>query len=131
MKLEDLLGKYLVSWPSGAEYLWQGSSGMVYDELSNDKFYTKERAEDWSDAKVTMDQYIAARDRLAVSSLKEMANKEAKKTSIEKSMWLEIAKDQFHIMTKDKEYREMTHEQLAEFAFDAADAFCAEMNKRI
>lgn len=128
MKLEDLLGKYLVSWPSGAEYLWQGSSGMVYDELSNDKFYPKDRAEDWSDAKVNMDQYIAARDRLAVSSLKEMANDLYKTPVIDKSMWLDIAKNEFGKMSEA--FPELTHCQRAEFAFDAADAFINEMEKR-
>lgn len=81
-KLADLLGKYLVEWPDGADACVQdedkevkfmvgtnakmGSSGAVWlrkkPKSINLNIHLRELAGDWHSSIVTKSQYLAARD---------------------------------------------------------------------
>lgn len=74
-KLDELLGKYLPEWPEGAEYLWQGLGGYIYDNEERQLFLIKEFASDAEFATVTKSKYLAARDRIATNA---QATKEAR-----------------------------------------------------
>lgn len=139
MKLEDLLAKYLIEWPDGAEYARQDADKEVCFRGCSTlhDFFLSEMADDASivervgTKRVYKHEYLAARDRLHAATVKDLPNKTVKNPELDKSVWLDVAKDQFNIITKSKTCREtLSFAQAAEFAFDAADAFCAEMEKR-
>ena len=147
-KLVDLLAKYLVEWPYGAndamqnpkkashEYIrvyFYGSCGEDFD------FDLNELAEDASHACVTKSQYLAARDRLHADTMKEMIKVggtfEVQEFDADQALWDKVASLRYgkHMDDYYESGYSMDESRSlgAQLAFDDADAFMAERAKRL
>ena len=146
-KLVDLLAKYLVDWPYGAndamqnpkkashEYMrvyFYGSCGRDFD------FDLNELAEDASHTCVTKSQYLAARDRMHVETVKGMyvsGTLEAHEFDADQALWDRVASLRYgkHMDDYYESGYSMDESRSlgAQLAFDDADAFMAERAKRL
>lgn len=146
--LVDLLAKYLVEWPEGAEYARQDYDKEIcfLGECSIDKdFFISEMSEDVvfdgavGTTKVYMKDWLAARDRLhaeIVQDIKVGGTLEAQEFDTDQALWDKVAVAAIGGLTASDifynscmfQYRP---DNAAEFASGIADAFMAERAKRL
>ena len=87
--LVDLLAKYLVEWPDGANYIEQGLSGALYSQSDSPVGFIKELSED--SIRVTYNQYLAARDRMhaeIVQDIKVGGTLEVQEFDTDQALWI-------------------------------------------
>ena len=136
-KLVDLLAKYLVEWPDGANYIEQGLSGALYSQSNSPVGFIKELSED--SIRVTYNQYLAARDRMRaeiVQDIKVGGTLEVQEFDTDQALWDKVAVAAIGGLTASDifynscmfQYRP---DNAAEFASGIADAFMAERAKRL
>lgn len=147
-KLVDLLAKYLVEWPDGAEYARQDYDKEIcfHGECSIDKdFFISEMSEDVvfygaiGTTKVYMEDWLAARDRLHADTMKEMINVggtlDAQEFDTDHALWDKVASLRYgkHMDDYYESGYSMDESRSlgAQLAFDDADAFMAERAKRL
>lgn len=146
-KLVDLLAKYLVEWPDGAEYARQDYDKEIcfLGECSIDKdFFISEMAEDVvlygavGTTKVYMKDWLAARDRLHAETVKDM--REPTNADTDQALWDKVASNAIPSFlqtseewTSDEETSEpmKSWSDIAKGAAQLADAFMAERAKRL
>ena len=90
--LVDLLAKYLVEWPDGANYIEQGLSGALYSQSDSPVGFIKELSED--SIRVTYNQYLAARDRMhaeIVQDIKVGGTLEVQEFDTDQALWDRVA----------------------------------------
>ena len=90
--LVDLLAKYLVEWPDGANYIEQGLSGALYSQSESQVGFIKELSED--SIRVTCNQYLAARDRMhaeIVQDIKVGGTLEVQEFDTDQALWDRVA----------------------------------------
>lgn len=133
-KLVDLLAKYLVEWPDGAEYARQDYDKEICfrGECSIDKdFFISEMAEDVvldgavGTTKVYMKDWLSARDRLHAETVKDM--REPTNADTDQALWDKVAVECY----ADNVNRGLGIVQASRDAFNSADAFMAERAKRL
>ena len=137
--LVDLLAKYLVEWPDGANYIEQGLSGALYSQSDSPVGFIKELSED--SIRVTYNQYLAARDRMhaeIVQDIKVGGTLEVQEFDTDQALWdmvaVAIAPAVYSecCKTMDKEgYPENWREGVAQEWILTVDAFMAERAKRL
>ena len=134
--LVDLLAKYLVEWPDGANYIEQGLSGALYSQSDSPVGFIKELSED--SIRVTYNQYLAARDRMhaeIVQDIKVGGTLEVQEFDADQALWDKVASLRYGKHMDD--YYESGYSMdesrslVAQLAFDDADAFMAERAKRL
>lgn len=135
-KLADQLGKYLVEWPDGIDFIEQSLSHELWRvrgiRVTSLNCYIHELADDWRTAKVTKSQYLAARDRIATNM---QATKEAREIAQgrelpkpDRKLWKSAALAAFAGYCARPG---MDAECAAEEAMYAADAFMNAMEKHL
>ena len=137
--LVDLLAKYLVEWPDGANYIEQGLSGALYSQSDSPVGFIKELSED--SIRVTYNQYLAARDRMhaeIVQDIKVGGTLEVQEFDTDQELWDSVAVALAPAVysecckTMDKEgYPENWREGVAQEWILTVDAFMAERAKRL
>ena len=137
--LVDLLAKYLVEWPDGANYIEQGLSGALYSQSNIPVGFIKELSED--SIRVTYNQYLAARDRMhaeIVQDIKVGGTLEVQEFDTDQALWDRVAVAIAPAVysecckTMDKEgYPENWREGVAQEWILTVDAFMAERAKRL
>ena len=137
--LVDLLAKYLVEWPDGANYIEQGLSGALYSQSDSQVGFIKELSED--SIRVTYNQYLAARDRMhaeIVQDIKVGGTLEVQEFDTDQALWDRVAVALAPAVysecckTMDKEgYPENWREGVAQEWILTVDAFMAERAKRL
>ena len=137
--LVDLLAKYLVEWPDGANYIEQGLSGDLYSQSDSPVGFIKELSED--SIRVTYNQYLAARDRMhaeIVQDIKVGGTLEVQEFDTDQALWDRVAVALAPAVysecckTMDKEgYPENWREGVAQEWILTVDAFMAERAKRL
>lgn len=137
--LVDLLAKYLVEWPDGANYIEQGLSGALYSQSDSPVGFIKELSED--SIRVTYNQYLAARDRMhaeIVQDIKVGGTLEVQEFDTDQALWDRVAVALAPAVysecckTMDKEgYPENWREGVAQEWILTVDAFMAERAKRL
>lgn len=137
--LVDLLAKYLVEWPDGANYIEQGLSGALYSQSDSPVGFIKELSED--SIRVTYNQYLAARDRMhaeIVQDIKVGGTLEVQEFDTDQALWDKVAVALAPAVysecckTMDKEgYPENWREGVAQEWILTVDAFMAERAKRL
>ena len=138
-KLVDLLAKYLVEWPEGANYIEQGLSGALYSQSNIPVGFIKELSED--SIRVTYNQYLATRDRLHAETVNGMYVSgvlEAQEFDTDQALWDKVAVALAPAVysecckTMDKEgYPENWREGVAQDWILTVNAFMAERAKRL
>lgn len=144
-KLVDLLAKYLVEWPDGADYARQDYDKEICfrGECSIEKdFFIAEMAEDAAfdravgTTRVYMKDWLAARDRLHAETVKEMkvgGAIEAQEFDADQALWDKVASESMSLFAATVQITkaDVTYSFVAETACNAADAFMAERAKRL
>lgn len=133
-KLADLLGKYLVEWPDGAQYAWQDYDGEVRFQYHDGMHYpsnltltdiaidhVRRMREQNPNIGVTKQQYLAARDRIAAEACTDLPKTDRK-------LWKRAALAAFSGYCARPC---MDAECAAEEAMFAADAFMNAMEKHL